>query len=576
LSLQSYDVVILGGGLAGLALSVQIKLRNSDISVLILEKRKESAPDAAFKVGESTIETSAEYFARVIDCREYLNTQQITKPGLRFYFSAGDNSDIARRVEIGHGTYPKYLEYQLDRGRFENHLGEKTTGMGSVLIQGATVTDISIDREGHEVMYRHEGEEHTVQCKWVVDATGRRGLLKRKLKLEKKLDHPINATWFRVKEKVDISNWSEEKEWQDKPEIQGLRWPATNHLLGNGYWVWLIPLISGSTSIGIVADERIHPLNTFNSFDKAMAWLAENESQCHEKVLRALARSKLEPNTDVDENGLMDFHVLKQLGYDCEQVYSGDRWCLVGEAAAFNDPFYSPGGDLIAHGNSYTTELIVRNMAGEDITERAEKYDNMYLKFFFGSLQTVYRDQYEVMGNAQVFTAKVTWDYFAYWCTVSLLFFQNKLQDLEFLSLIQDELDKYWVLNGKVQEFFVQWNRLDPEERTDKYVDQDAMDLLNKVHNELGEPLTDAELVERFRENMRLLEELARQLYQRASLSIPEHPETRTIDPYQISLDPRLWKEEGFFKETPTPDLAMKLNKELEEIWLPRASERAA
>ena len=46
--------------------------------------------------------------------------------------------------------------------------------------------------------------------------------------------------------------------WQARCEPQA-RWLSTNHLVGAGYWVWLIPLGSGATSVGIVTDETIHP-----------------------------------------------------------------------------------------------------------------------------------------------------------------------------------------------------------------------------------------------------------------------------------------------------------------------------
>ena len=54
-----YDVAILGGGLAGLSLALQLKRQRPETRVLVTDKRTEPAPDAAFKVGESSVEIGA-------------------------------------------------------------------------------------------------------------------------------------------------------------------------------------------------------------------------------------------------------------------------------------------------------------------------------------------------------------------------------------------------------------------------------------------------------------------------------------------------------------------------------------
>src|SRR5215210_3962503 len=78
----TYDVAILGGGLAGLTLALQIKAQRPNTSIFIAEKRPGPAPEAAFKVGESTVEVSANYFGKVLGLEEHLETQQLRKFGL--------------------------------------------------------------------------------------------------------------------------------------------------------------------------------------------------------------------------------------------------------------------------------------------------------------------------------------------------------------------------------------------------------------------------------------------------------------------------------------------------------------
>jgi L-2-hydroxyglutarate oxidase LhgO len=53
---QEYDVVVLGGGLAGTTLSLQLKNTKPDISILVLGKKETEAATAAHKLGKSTVE----------------------------------------------------------------------------------------------------------------------------------------------------------------------------------------------------------------------------------------------------------------------------------------------------------------------------------------------------------------------------------------------------------------------------------------------------------------------------------------------------------------------------------------
>ena len=109
-----HDVIILGGGLAGLTLALQLKQRFSDLDILVLERRSHPVPEAAHKVGESSVEIGAHYFANVLGLKEYLQKHQLRKFGFRFFFSDGER-DITRVTELGASSFLSTPAYQLDR-----------------------------------------------------------------------------------------------------------------------------------------------------------------------------------------------------------------------------------------------------------------------------------------------------------------------------------------------------------------------------------------------------------------------------------------------------------------------------
>jgi flavin-dependent dehydrogenase len=442
-----YDVTILGGGLAGASLARQLQLESPGLRLLVIEKRQHPVREAAFKVGESSVEIGAHYFQKRLGLEPHLRADQLEKLGLRYFFTSGDNRDLTARMELGPPGFPPVPSFQLDRGRFENHLLALVRTEGAVVRDGHRVQTVALDADGHRVTFAPPaGPAQTVTTRWVVDASGRTGLLKRQLGLARPSTHGANASWFRVSARVKVDDWSTDPQWQARVP-SGQRWLSTNHLMGPGYWVWLIPLGSGSTSIGIVADGEMHPFNRINRFDRAMEWLREFEPQCAEVV---------EPFADT----LEDFLALQHYAHGCAQCFSADRWALVGEAGVFTDPFYSPGSDFIAIANDYTTELILRDRLGQEIAPTVESFNTTYLRLFDAFIR-LYDGQYRIMGNAQVMTAKVAWDNACYWAVTARLFFQRRFRRPEFIASVEPLMRRFFVLHARMQQMLRAWDLAD-------------------------------------------------------------------------------------------------------------------
>ncbi|HEY0231627.1 MAG TPA: tryptophan 7-halogenase, partial [Dokdonella sp.] len=209
------DVAILGGGLAGLTLALQLRERFADLSIRVIERHAHPVTPGAHKVGESTVEIGAHYFADTLRLREHLETCHIRKFGFRFFFSDG-RSDLENLTELGVSNVLPTPTYQIDRGLFENFLGTEARRRGIEFVDAATVRGIELHTDGrdHHVRFESDGREETLRARWLIDASGRAGLLKRKLGLAQANGHEANAVWFRIDDRLEIDGWCSDRDWQ--------------------------------------------------------------------------------------------------------------------------------------------------------------------------------------------------------------------------------------------------------------------------------------------------------------------------------------------------------------------------
>ncbi|MCW8879189.1 MAG: NAD(P)/FAD-dependent oxidoreductase [Kangiellaceae bacterium] len=412
-----YDVIIAGGGWAGLTLARQLKRESKDVRILILEAATEFMP----KVGEATVEITGHYFLKKLGLANYMYRRQLPKNGLRFFYDTPTHDlEIEQMSEHGTTSIPPHPAFQLDRARLEKDLAKMNLDDGIDILFGAKVTEVETSEfdTPHNIGYLFLEDLTHRSCRWFVDATGRKSLLARKFGLHSKDRVPLNgSTWGRFKNVADFDS-SGSAEWRNRAYGRFL---STNHFSGKGYWIWFIPLSGGHTSVGVVY-EREH-------LDKP----PRKEKEFLEFLNSHKAISELLKDAE-----LVDIHAWGKLAYRADKFISDNRWATTGFAAMFLDPLFSGGGDMIAIMNDLICQQILKDLKTEDRTEAQNVLStqaatsNMVAKEFYQSLYSHIANIYPVLDCGQLCSPLLGYSTAAYFVEAAWDYMAGNFSDLEY------------------------------------------------------------------------------------------------------------------------------------------------
>jgi len=495
---SDHEVAIVGGGVAALTLALELRRARPTTRLLIIEPHAHPVPEITHTVGESTVEIAAQYLRDRLELADHLNSSQIRKMGLRMFFSHDGNTDIARRMELGSSAFTPQVTYQIDRGRLENELNRRCLSEGVEITSGrVTSVELGLGDHPHTLSVQHGDTTTSTTARWVVDASGRNRALPRQLELKRANEHHCNAVWLRVATEIDVGRWSDDPSWQARL-VEGDRAMSTNHLMGEGYWVWLIRLASGSTSVGIVADPAFHLFSDFNTLAKAQSWLYEHEPQCAAVLTQ-------------HEHLIKDFRVMKKYSHGATKVYDGqNRWCLTGDSGVFLDPLYSSGLDLVAIGNGLITDMITRELDGENVVARSGINDSLF-RSLTDMWLNIYCNQYKLMGSPAVMSAKVIWDIAFYWGFLGLMYSNGRFVSVADDPRVVPHLEGLIELSNRMQRFFREWASVESARPSSQFVDlYSPQNFMVSLHTAMMGKAAD--FAAQFDSNIRMLRQLAGQL----------------------------------------------------------------
>lgn len=442
-----YDVVIVGAGLAGLTLARHLLLRTNK-TVLLLERRPQ-VPSPRQKVGESTVQLAAYYYARVLDLEEHLWHGQLLKYNLRFYWKTPGRQNDA--LEDYSQAYIRSVSniacYQLDRNAFEAEILRLNLREPRLTFE----TDVKVEVElrpketAHQVTYTRAGVTHVVDARWVVDTSGRGKCLAKRMELTRPNTIHHGTSFFWVDGLLDVERLTSmpRDDVRLAPSRRAIghfpQWLATNHFMDEGLWFWVIPL-RGRTSLGLVYDNRLIPRQQVETPELLCKWL----QKAFPLFTGDLARRPI-----VDRGSYRDF------SYDCAQTISSERWALSGEAGRFTDPFYSPGSDLISIHNT----LIAHAIEQEDASGTCRIYEQLMRVAYQATVPT-YAVSYNVLGDQEAFILKYTWELSVYFAFYVFPFINDLLTNPRFIPGYLARFARLGAINASLQQLlsdFARW-----------------------------------------------------------------------------------------------------------------------
>lgn len=337
---ESYDAVVIGGGPAGSISGLQ--LARSGRRVLILERR--TFP--RFHIGESMLPYTAGILAKLDLIDQFGEDDYPVKWGAEFCGPTGE----FRRVDFtSQGGGRRESAFQCERARFDDTLLKAAAEAGADVVQDARVTDVLTEGERVTgVRFSREGVSTTVRSRYVLDASGRAGVIPRQLFGHRRANTRLQlvATYKHFTGVDEATN----------PGVTG-DIQVGNHDEG---WLWAIPIRHDVLSVGAVT-----PASHLTGRD------AEDVFTEHvSRIPRIRCRIEDAQATDA-VRGESDYC------YYSDTV-AGPGWLAVGDSGSFIDPVFSAGVFLAICSGERGGQTVDAILSGADETEALDDYQSFY------------------------------------------------------------------------------------------------------------------------------------------------------------------------------------------------------
>ncbi|KAE9383269.1 FAD/NAD(P)-binding domain-containing protein [Gymnopus androsaceus JB14] len=359
-------VLVVGGGPAGSYAASVLARRQIDVVVL------DAAKFPRYHIGESLL-ASTNYFLEYIGAREKVLAHGfIRKPGGAFKFRKDFPAVYTNFVEHNNGNHA----FNVNRAEYDELLFRHAGEQGAKIFDEHKVTQIRFSEQDSRRPIAAEwesvnGNRGTVEFDYLIDAAGRQGLLSTKYHKDREFTQSLknSAVW---------AYWKGSKRYGEGTERLGAAFAEALH--DHTGWCWYLPINDGSVSIGFVIHEE------FMKGKRAGKTLEEfymSQFELLTDIPMYRGEGVMIPNKEGRDSLV---YMASDYSYAAEDV-GRLNYRIVGDSAAFIDPFFSSGVHLASVGSLSAAISIISVIDGKVSEETAAEFHDAELKMAFHKMR---------------------------------------------------------------------------------------------------------------------------------------------------------------------------------------------